>query len=30
LKLLDDRRRLLLARVGDEYIADPPKQAAKP
>jgi poly-gamma-glutamate synthesis protein (capsule biosynthesis protein) len=25
LKLLDDRRRLLLARTGDEYVTDPPK-----
>ncbi len=30
LKLLTDRRALLLARVGDEYIIDPPKLAAKP
>jgi len=30
LKLLDDRRRLLLARTGDEYLADPPKLQAKP
>jgi poly-gamma-glutamate synthesis protein (capsule biosynthesis protein) len=30
LKLLDDRRKLILARVGDEYIIDPPKQSAKP
>jgi poly-gamma-glutamate synthesis protein (capsule biosynthesis protein) len=30
LKLLTDRRALLLARVGDEYIVDPPKQPAKP
>jgi poly-gamma-glutamate synthesis protein (capsule biosynthesis protein) len=30
LKLLTDRRALLLARVGDEYITDPPKQPAKP
>ena len=30
LKLLDDRRRLLLARTGDEYLADPPKLPAKP
>ena len=30
LKLLTDRRALLLARVGDEYITDPPKLAAKP
>jgi hypothetical protein len=30
LKLLDDRRKLLVARVGDEYITDPPKLVAKP
>ena len=30
LKLLTDRRALLLARIGDEYITDPPKLAAKP
>ena len=30
LKLHTDRRALLLARVGDEYIIDPPKQAPKP
>jgi Bacterial capsule synthesis protein PGA_cap len=30
LKLLTDRRALLLARTGDEYITDPPKLAAKP
>ena len=30
LKLLSDRRALLLARVGDEYVTDPPKLAAKP
>ena len=30
LKLLDDRRRLLLARTGDEYVIDPPKLPAKP
>jgi poly-gamma-glutamate synthesis protein (capsule biosynthesis protein) len=29
LKLLDDRRQLILARVGDEYITDPPKLVAK-
>ena len=29
LKLLSDRRALLLARIGDEYVTDPPKQAAK-
>ena len=28
LKLLDDRRQQILARVGDEYIADPPKMPA--
>jgi hypothetical protein len=30
LKLLDDRRRLLLGRTGDEYVTDPPKLPAKP
>jgi poly-gamma-glutamate synthesis protein (capsule biosynthesis protein) len=30
LKLLTDRRQLLLARTGDEYLADPPKLPAKP
>ena len=30
LKLLDDRRKLLVARTGDEYVTDPPKLAAKP
>ncbi|MGA3159961.1 MAG: CapA family protein [Terracidiphilus sp.] len=30
LKLLTDRRALLLERVGDEYATDPPKLAAKP
>jgi poly-gamma-glutamate synthesis protein (capsule biosynthesis protein) len=30
LKLLADRRALLLARTGDEYVTDPPKQPAKP
>jgi poly-gamma-glutamate synthesis protein (capsule biosynthesis protein) len=30
LKLLDDRRKLLLARTGDDYVADPPKLPAKP
>jgi poly-gamma-glutamate synthesis protein (capsule biosynthesis protein) len=30
LKLLDDRRKQIVARVGDEYIVDPPKLAAKP
>jgi poly-gamma-glutamate synthesis protein (capsule biosynthesis protein) len=30
LKLLDDRRKLIAARVGDEYITDSPKLAAKP
>jgi len=29
LKLLDDRRKLLLARTGDEYVTEPPKQPAK-
>jgi Bacterial capsule synthesis protein PGA_cap len=29
LKLLTDRRALLLARTGDEYVTDPPKLAAK-
>jgi poly-gamma-glutamate synthesis protein (capsule biosynthesis protein) len=29
LKLLDDRRKLLLARTGDEYVTDPPKMAPK-
>jgi poly-gamma-glutamate synthesis protein (capsule biosynthesis protein) len=29
LKLLDDRRKLLLARTGDEYRTDPPKVVAK-
>jgi len=29
-KLLTDRRSLILARVGDEYIADPPKLTARP
>jgi poly-gamma-glutamate synthesis protein (capsule biosynthesis protein) len=29
LKLLTDRRALLLERVGDEYVTDPPKLAAK-
>jgi poly-gamma-glutamate capsule biosynthesis protein CapA/YwtB (metallophosphatase superfamily) len=29
LKLLDDRRRLLLARTGDEYVTEPPKFAPK-
>jgi len=29
LKLLSDRRGLLLARTGDEYVMDPPKMAAK-
>jgi hypothetical protein len=29
LKLLTDRRALLLARTGDEYVSDPPKVAAK-
>jgi hypothetical protein len=30
LKLLSDRRALLLARVGDEYVIDPPKLAGNP
>jgi poly-gamma-glutamate synthesis protein (capsule biosynthesis protein) len=30
LKLLTDRRALLLERIGDEYVIEPPKQAAKP
>jgi poly-gamma-glutamate capsule biosynthesis protein CapA/YwtB (metallophosphatase superfamily) len=30
LKVLDDRRQQILTRVGDEYITDPPKLAAKP
>jgi poly-gamma-glutamate synthesis protein (capsule biosynthesis protein) len=30
LKLLTDRRALLLERIGDEYVIDPLKQAAKP
>ena len=30
LKLLDDRRKQILARVGDEYITDPPKPPSKP
>jgi poly-gamma-glutamate synthesis protein (capsule biosynthesis protein) len=30
LKLLTDRRALLLARTGDDYLADPPKLPAKP
>jgi len=30
LKLLTDRRALLLARTGDEYVTDPPKLPAKP
>ena len=30
LKMLVDRRALLLARTGDEYVTDPPKLAAKP
>jgi hypothetical protein len=30
LKLLTDRRALLLARTGDEYVTEPPKLAAKP
>ncbi len=30
LKLLDDRRRLLLIRTGDEYVTDPPKITPRP
>jgi hypothetical protein len=30
LKALTDRRALLLARTGDDYVTDPPKLAAKP
>jgi len=30
LKLLTDRRSLLLERIGDEYVTDPPKLAVKP
>ena len=30
LKLLTDRRALLLARTGDDYVTDPPKLQAKP
>jgi hypothetical protein len=30
LKLLTDRRALPVARIGDEYITDPPRLAAKP
>jgi hypothetical protein len=30
LKLLTDRRALLLARIGDEYVIDPPMLAGKP
>lgn len=30
LKLLMDRRALILARVGDDYLMAPPKLAAKP
>jgi ACT domain-containing protein len=30
LKLLTDRRALLLVRIGDEYVTDPPRLAAKP
>jgi poly-gamma-glutamate synthesis protein (capsule biosynthesis protein) len=30
LKLLTDRRNLLLARTGDDYVTDPPKPPAKP
>jgi poly-gamma-glutamate synthesis protein (capsule biosynthesis protein) len=30
LKLLDDRRRFILARTGDDYVTDPPKLPPKP
>jgi hypothetical protein len=30
LKLLTDRRALLLARTGDDYVTDPPKVSGKP
>jgi hypothetical protein len=30
LKLLSDRRQQILARTGDDYVADPPKLLAKP
>ncbi len=30
LKVLDDRRKLLLARTGDEYVTEPPKLVPKP
>ena len=30
LKVLDDRRRLLLSRTGDDFLTDPPKLPAKP
>jgi len=30
LKVLTDRRALLLARTGDDYVTEPPKLAAKP
>jgi hypothetical protein len=30
LRMLDDRRKLLLARTGDDYVTDPPKQVPKP
>jgi hypothetical protein len=30
LKLLTDRRALLLARTGDDYVTDPPKEPVKP
>jgi poly-gamma-glutamate synthesis protein (capsule biosynthesis protein) len=30
IKLLDDRRQQILARIGDEYITDPPKLPTKP
>jgi hypothetical protein len=29
LKLLDDRRKQIVERVGSEYITDPPKQSSK-
>jgi len=30
MKLLTDRRALLLARTGDDYVTDPPKLLTKP
>jgi len=30
MKLLDDRRKQIVARLGDEYITDPPRLAARP